>query len=274
RPRALARIAARNDAFGELAREFDRMSARIEKLVSEHRRLLRDVSHELRSPLSRMQVAATLLENGIGDGDDHDGIKKRETRAQIARIQSEILRLEAMIAQLLSLTRLQAGAIELRVAPVELRAMLQRIARDAAYEFAGRGKRVEVAGDALIVRADVAQLRSAFENVIRNGLRHAESKVTVTLERVESNARVAVADDGAGVAQDELRSIFAPFYRPDPSRSEATGNAGLGLAIAEGIVAAHGGRIAATNARGDGGGGLIVTIELPLSAQTETAQTA
>ena len=258
--RAPARITRRNDAFGELAREFDLMSARIEKLVGGHRRLLRDVSHELRSPLSRMQVAATLLEDQLHDKTD------AESQRQVARIHSEILRLDEMIARLLSVSRLQAGALAPAPQKIDLYALLERVARDAEYEFSEQNKRVEMRGDAIQICADPEQLRSAFENVIRNGLRYAKSSLVITLKRDGANTKpmvvVTVCDDGPGVHNDELQNIFAPFYRPDESRSEATGNAGIGLAIARGIVLAHNGNIDAANAVT---GGLVITISLPIS---------
>ncbi|MGR3913110.1 MAG: ATP-binding protein [Gammaproteobacteria bacterium] len=248
--RAPPKITRRNDAFGELAREFDRMSARIEKLVGGHRRLLRDVSHELRSPLSRMQVAATLLENKAGES------------AEVARIQSEIRRLDALISQLLSLTKLQDGALTLTASEFDLADLLRRVARDAAYEFAGQGKRIEVHGDALPLRADAGNLRSAFENVIRNALRYARATVEVRIARETGAAVIRIRDDGPGVPAAELRNIFDAFHRPDPSRSAASGGAGIGLAIAKGVVEAHHGRIKAANAAG---GGLVVSVRLPCS---------
>ncbi|MGR3984681.1 MAG: ATP-binding protein [Gammaproteobacteria bacterium] len=246
--RAPVKITKRNDAFGELAREFDRMSARIEKLIGGHRRLLRDVSHELRSPLSRMQVAAALLEDKTGNA------------AEVKRIQTEIGRLDALIAQLLSLTRLQAGALTLTESEFDLADLLRRVARDAAYEFAGQGKRIEVHGAPLVLRADAGNLRSAFENVIRNALRYARANVAVHVSRESGAAAVRISDDGPGVAAAELRGIFDAFHRPDPSRSAASGGAGIGLAIAKGVVEAHHGRIEAENAAG---GGLVVSVRLP-----------
>lgn len=261
--RAPTNITKRNDAFGELAREFDGMGARIEKLVGEHQRLLRDVSHELRSPLSRMQVAATLLEDALAAAAD-------SPQAQVARIQAEILRLDVLINQLLSMTRLHAGAVPLTLDEVALLPLLQSVARDAAYEFSGQGKGADVRGKGVTILADADHLRSAFENVIRNGVRYARTSLTVNLERVSESAdpsqiRITVADDGPGVPAGDLENIFEPFYRPDQSRSADTGNSGLGLAIAKGIILAHGGNIAATNGGGAAGmpAGLIMTIHLP-----------
>ena len=257
--RAPRKLSARNDAFGELAREFDQMSARIQKLVGEHRRLLRDVSHELRSPLSRMQVAATLLE----------GNSRPAAAAEVARIQTEIVRLDALIAQLLSLTRLHAGSAALTLQTVNLGDLLQRVARDAAYEFSHQGKRVQVIGvdrkdRQTSVRADADKLGSAFENVIRNGLRYTRSALMVKLQRVSATppmARIDIIDDGLGVPEKDLQNIFEAFFRPDQSRNEATGSAGIGLAIARGIIQVHGGTIQAAN---NPGGGLCVSIHLPV----------
>ncbi len=251
------RLSARRDAFGELARAFHKMSARIEKLVREQRRLLRDVSHELRTPLSRMQVAATLLEDKLkpAGGPAHP---------EIARIQIEILRLDGLLTQLLSLTGLAAAARKRQA--VEVRSLLEQVIADAAYEFSGGGKSIAIsppAGPEIIILADAEQLRSAFENVIRNGLHYAASAVAVRVEGdpgAASMACISVRDDGPGVPEKELRRLFEAFYRPDQSRTAATGGAGLGLAIARRIVDRHGGSIAAAS---HADGGLIVTIELP-----------
>jgi signal transduction histidine kinase len=251
--RAPVKITRRNDAFGELAREFNQMGSRIESLIAEHQRLLRDVSHELRSPLSRMQVAATLLEDKVGEDS--------ASQAQVARIQSEILRLDTLIGQLLSLARLQAGSTVLDMEEVSLKNLLRKVAQDATYEFSEKGKNVDVHGDEAIIQADADTLRSTFENVIRNGLRYTRSTLQVSLGSLLPNtARIEIVDDGPGVPDEELESIFEPFYRPDQSRSETTGSTGLGLAIAKGIVEAHGGEISAANATN---GGLVVTIDLP-----------
>ncbi len=251
--RAPKKIAKRNDAFGELAQEFDQMGSRVEILVDEHKRLLRDVSHELRSPLSRMQVAATLLEDKLDD----DSLAK----SQVARIQSEIIRLDNMVAQLLSLTRIQSGAVKLDKREVELKTLLEGIVQDAAYEFSDKHAKIIFVGESLTLLADAEKLRSVFENIIRNGLRYANATLDVALSREASTARIEITDDGAGVEEQSLENIFEPFFRPDDSRTESTGNFGIGLAIAKSITLVHQGTIFAANTSQ---GGLKVTVELPI----------
>jgi two-component system sensor histidine kinase CpxA len=238
-----------------LASEFDEMAARIKALIESHRRLVRDVSHELRSPLARLRVALELAR----DGDD------AQLQASLDRIESESARLEAMLAQALELSRLET---QRRAAQdtVPLDQLLEDVITNADYEGAPRGRKVVLAEcERQMITGSRDALYSAFENVIRNALAYTQDGTTVTVKlardpRTPNGALVSVRDHGPGVPAEELARIFEPFYRTDSARTRSSGGTGLGLAIARTAVERHGGHICAKNAEG---GGLEVTIKLP-----------
>ncbi len=237
-----------------LAAEFDAMAERIKSLIDSHRRLVRDVSHELRSPLARQRVALELAR----DGD------RAETQAALDRIEREADRLEAMLAQSLELSRLETTPH----APnddIALDTLLEDIITNAAYEGAPRGRKVVLAEcERLRLTGSLQALHSAFENVIRNALAHTAdgSTVAVRLRRVGGEAEISVRDHGPGVRPSDINRIFEPFFRTDSARTHGRGGTGLGLAIAQRAIERHRGRMGARN-RDDGG--LEVTIRLPLA---------
>jgi two-component system sensor histidine kinase CpxA len=236
-----------------LATEFDAMAERIKALVESHRRLVRDVSHELRSPLARQRVALELARGGDA----------AQVSASLDRIERESDRLEAMLAQALELSRLETatGAAHDSIA---LDALLDDVITNADYEGAPRGRKVVLAEcERLALTGSHSALYSAFENVIRNALAYTAegSTVSVRLTRSMGDAVVSVRDHGPGVPESELARIFEPFYRTDNARTRSSGGTGLGLAIAHRAIERHGGSIVARNAAADG---LEITIRLPL----------
>jgi two-component system sensor histidine kinase CpxA len=245
----------RSAEMTSLASEFDEMATRIKSFIESHRRLVRDVSHELRSPLARMRVALELAR----DGDD------AQLQASLDRIESESARLEAMLAQALELSRLET---QRRAAQdtVPLDQLLEDVITNADYEGAPRGRKVVLAEcERQMITGSRDALYSAFENVIRNALAYTQDGTTVTVRlardpRSPNGALVTVRDHGPGVPAEELARIFEPFYRTDSARTRSSGGTGLGLAIARTAVERHGGHICAKNADG---GGLEVTIKLP-----------
>lgn len=240
------RIGARRDELGALAREFDRMAGRVQALVGSQQRLLRDVSHELRSPLARLQVAVGLLRQRQAERPDPD----------LDRIEREAERLDGLIAQVLAWSRLQVQAEAVRQ-PVDLGALLAEVVADAGYEARASGKRVVlVASGPASLAGDEALLRSALDNLLRNAVEHCRSTVEVTLVP-GAGILVTVADDGPGVPAASLPQLFDPFYQV-PGRPGR--GSGLGLAIAARAVALHGGSLEAAAA---GGGGLAVSLRLP-----------
>lgn len=239
----------RRDEVAELASNFDRMAERIEALVSGQRRLLGDVSHELRSPLARLMVAQSLVKQGTAE----------EADEALERIGVEARRLDALIGELLTLTRIDSGVDRGARARFDLTNLVQEVASDGDFEARARNRSVVVqAGDACMVEGFEELIRSAVENVVRNAVRYTAegTAVEISVERHDSNARIWVRDHGPGVPENMLREIFQPFRRVEGDGE----GAGLGLAIAERAITVHGGSIRATNPPG---GGLAVEIELP-----------
>lgn len=243
------RLTRRGDEIGGLARDFNRMAERLSDLIEGQRQLLRDVSHELRSPLARIQVALSLAER------EHDP-------RHLERIRLESDRLDALVGEILAYARLQ-HADPLETAGFDLVDCLAEIVADARLE--GRSRQVDVALEAperLAIHGDESMLGRAIENIVRNAVRHTQDGTTVSVRLAASGTdiRLVVTDQGPGVAPDELEHIFEPFVRLSPGRSESGAGGGIGLAIARAAVARHGGRISAANAPQ---GGLAITLVLP-----------
>jgi two-component system sensor histidine kinase CpxA len=234
------RVGRRRDEFADLAKDFDNMAARIESLIDSQQVLTRDISHELRSPIARMNVALELA-------------KKRanpESMPLLERIENESVRLNEMISRILTLSKLESGSQDYLKTKLDLSDLVRDIAADAEFEASGKGKSVAAEKiDSCSVEGNENLLRSAIDNVVRNAVRYtAEStKVKVSLEKNNGNAIIKVRDHGGGVPQDELENLFRPFYRVGEARERKTGGTGLGLAIAQRAVAAHGGTIFAEN---------------------------
>lgn len=242
------------DEIAALAADFDRMADRVRDLLESQRRLLRDVSHELRSPLARLRIALELSRRKGADG------------MELERIEREADRLEHLVSNVLSLARLEAGKTRLERQPVELREWLDGIVQDTAFEAEAAGKHVEFAPAATArLDADPVLLRSAVENVLRNAVRHTPQGgwIRVGLTTDETTAILTVCDEGPGVPESELARMFQPFTRVGEARDRSSGGFGLGLAISRQAIEAHGGEIAAENAPR---GGLCVRIRLPLAS--------
>lgn len=241
----------RQDDLALLATDFDKMAERVQTLLESKQQLLRDVSHELRSPLTRLQLALSLARREDG------GVER-----QLTRIANEADRLEQLIARILKLVRLERPANAFQGVPVDVGKLLETIAQDVAIEAEARSCSVSVRADSgLEVAGDPELLRSAFENVIRNAVRYGPSgsSVVVTAQR-QDRIEISVRDHGPGVPEKDLKLIFEPFYRVDAARDRAGGGEGLGLAIAARAMAIHGGSIEARNVPG---GGLEVAMRLP-----------
>ncbi len=254
------RIPRGSDEIAGLARDFDAMAERLESLVAAQNRLLGDVSHELRSPLTRLNLSLELARRG-------DEIKRL---AAFDRIEREATRLDALIGELLTLSRLENGLRAENLSKiVDLSTLAREVAADADFEAqnAGRGVRVGFSGpDAGVeVRGDAELLRRALENIARNATRHTapQTSVEIALRDDKDHLVLSARDHGPGVPEDELEAIFRPFYRVEGARerAETDRGTGLGLAIAERAASAHGGKISAGNAEG---GGLQVEIVLPM----------
>lgn len=241
--------------LAELANDFDTMAERIESLLASQQRLLRDISHELRSPLARLGVALELARRGTNGTID-----------PLARIEKEAERLNDLIGQLLTITQLESLTDLLIKEPINLAELLQAIGEDANFESLSRNRRVAItiAGNDISVLGSQELLGRALENVIRNALQHTAegSTVDVHLGFSEDDGlpEVKIRDYGPGVPADNLAHIFRPFFRVSESRNRQSGGYGVGLAIAERAIKLHGGMIAAAN---HPEGGMLFTIKLP-----------
>ena len=244
----------RKDEIGELSVAFDTMAARIETLLSAERRLLQDVSHELRSPLARLDVAVELARTS----DDPWSALERITR--------DLGRLGVLVEGLLQLTRAEGDTLALELAPVDLHAFLNTLLDECAVEAEAKRCTLSLSAEGnAILPADRELLRRALENVIRNAIRHApkDTSIEITLKTEPDTARISVRDFGVGVPDDALEAIFQPFYRVEGHRSRSAGGVGLGLAIARRSVSLHGGNIRAENASP----GLRLVVTLPLTSE-------
>jgi two-component system sensor histidine kinase CpxA len=267
--RVLPALKGRQDDLGLLAADLDSMAQRLSNQLESKQQLLRDVSHELRSPLARLQLALSLAEREKGDSERH-----------LTRIASEADRLEQLIARTLQLARLERPAGTLDREPVNVGDLLRTIAADVAIEADAQGCLVSVSADnGMVIAGDAELLRSAFENVIRNAVRYSPpgSMVSVSARRMLAAsgeleaAEVIVRDHGPGVPEKDLKLIFEPFYRVEAAREHRSGGGeGLGLAIAARAVTLHGGGIEARNLQG---GGLAVSITLPFAQGARTHAT-
>src|SRR5947209_23311 len=240
----------RRDELGQLARTFDRMAERIETLLSAERRLLLDISHELRSPLARLGVAVELARSG----DNLD--------STLDRIQKESDRLNSLVGQLLQVTRAEGDPSSLRRNPVRLDVLVQQLVDESTIEASARGCSLQYEKhDVVTVEGDPELLRRAVENVMRNAIRYSppESPVDVSVARRNGTAVVDVRDRGPGVPEESLPRLFDPFYRVENDRGRNSGGIGLGLSIARRAIELHKGSIRARNA----GPGLDVELELP-----------
>lgn len=254
-----AAIGSRRDELANLGQDFDLMAGRLGELVDAQRRLLHDVSHEMRSPLARLQLATGLLRQS-GKPDP----------CLLDRIDLECSRIDHLVGELLTLARFESGAIVLENHPVDMRSLIEQVIEDARFEARARQHEIEVSLLGLcVVRGDVGLLHRAFENVLRNALQHTPDNSAI---RVESHPvvggwiRFAVLDCGKGVPESECANIFQPFARCSKAGTGYAGY-GLGLAITRQIVLAHSGRISASNRVH---GGLCVEILLPCVENTSS----
>ncbi len=220
----------RRDEIGELAADFDKMANHLQSMQLANQRLLRDVSHELRSPLARLTVALEIARSkGAG-----------QVASELDRIQLEGERLEALVNDVLGLLRESSETAPRSEEDVDLAGLLDNLAETVSYEAPDDSPGVDWPGaDTLIYRGDRELLWRAIENLLRNALRHTDASRGVQL-RLETGdggeVRISVRDFGAGVPDEELEKIFEPFYRVHESRDRNTGGHGLGLSIAAAAI--------------------------------------
>jgi len=249
----------RKDELGELATSFNQMADRIQTLLAAERRLLLDISHELRSPLARLGVAVELARSG-------------EDRAHMLdRIQKEADRLNELVAELLQVTRVEGDPSMQKAENVPLDELLADIVYDSLLEAKSKDCTLLLkAPVAVTLSGDEELIRRAVENVIRNAIRYAPtgSPIDIDLKKLGGMAEICVRDYGPGVPAEALPRIFDPFYRVDSDRNRMSGGVGLGLAIARRSVELHKGKLTARNANP----GLLVSIDLPLAPESRKVE--
>lgn len=251
--RADSATAKRRDELGALARDFNHMAARTETLVGQQRTVLQDVSHELRSPLARLQLLLELARQGAGN----------DSHRQLDRAAKEISRLDALIGEVLNLSRLEAVLPGMTTTPLTLDTLLRDVVEEHQLDADARRITLTIAAaPTLRVSGDPALLARALGNVLGNAIKFSRegSNVQLAASALATTAQLSVRDQGPGVPPEQLGKLFQPFYRGD-NAARAEGH-GLGLAIAQRIVIAHGGQIEARNIAD---GGLEVRLTLPLA---------
>ncbi len=241
----------RRDEIGDLSRAFDQMADRIQTLLTAERRLLQDISHELRSPLARLSFAAELTRTA----EDRD--------AATTRLKKELHRLTHLVDSLLQVTRAEGDASFLNREEISLDQLLKDLVADCEIEADARlCEMVLQTNGRVVVHGDKELLRRAIENVLRNAIRYApeSTPIDVKLESSAHSAKISIRDFGPGVPEELLPELFKPFFRADKSRNGNSGGAGLGLAIAQRAITLHQGKVQAQNTNP----GLVVSLELPV----------
>ncbi|MBF0193374.1 MAG: HAMP domain-containing protein [Magnetococcales bacterium] len=241
------------DELNSLSQDFNFMAERLENLFYAHKRLLRDVSHELRSPLARIRLASELVKPNGSDSQDN-----------LNHLKMDLERLDELISQVLILSRPDHLKPIQQEDWIDLVGLIQTVVENVNYEAIQLNKHFETSFcEETIIKGDGRQLSSAMENIIRNALRHTPDKgwIKVQARKNSEIISIQILDQGEGVPDDQLEQIFKPFFRSDEARDRERGGSGLGLAIAARIIADHHGKITAKN-RSEGG--LEMTIDLPL----------
>ncbi|MEZ7892657.1 MAG: ATP-binding protein [Candidatus Wallbacteria bacterium] len=254
----IAKDINRTDEFYVLANSFDNMAEKIELLMNSQKQLLGDISHELRSPLARLNVALELIRKQFGDS----------ASKNINRIEKEVEALNLMIEKVLELTKLECGVKEISKSKFQLDKLLKKIIADGNFEAEAIQKSVTlISSEECFIVGNEELLKRALENLIRNAIKYTKENTTVeifmkkSIYNLKSAVEIIVKDHGPGVNESELTNIFKPFYRLSGARERSSGGVGLGLAITERAISFHNGTVKAFNEKD---GGLQVQILLPL----------
>lgn len=254
----------RHDELADLGNAFDIMATRLGILMHSQTRLLHQVSHEMRSPLARLQLAVGLAKQSqeLKNSDKLD--------LSLARIERESMRMDGLVGELLELSRLESGNVNIQKESVDVGELLSTVLEDAQYE--ADAKHIEVKFNAQlghVIQGQPDLLHRALENIIRNAIKYSPENscvvIATALVKMESKSlveamQISVSDQGLGVPEGELSKIFEPFVRG--SNTANKDGHGVGLAIAKQLIEAHGGQVTASNLAG---GGLLVRVTLPLS---------
>jgi len=251
----------RSDELADLGRDFDSMTDKLRSLMDSQRRLLHDVSHELRSPIARLQASIGLAR-----------LQPDKMMATIERIEREGVRMDKLVGELLTLSRLEAGVTGAMEDQIRMEELLGEIINDARFEAEAVDRHVDgVAHCNVILKGGAELIYRAIENVVRNAIKQTAVDTTVSIntqvDKDKQRLLISVIDHGPGVPEDELQLIFEPFFRSSRTQKNSNGY-GLGLTIARRIIEAHGGHIRAFNRLDKG---LCVDIMLPYDAMDNTA---
>jgi len=250
-------IAQRNDEIGACAVSFNLMAEKLEQNIGSHQRLMADVSHELRSPMTRLQIALGLAQQ--------DNISPEILHKHLQRCELEVTRLDEMIASVLSLSRMENTINQMELMAVDLNQLLTLCIEDAQYIANEKSITITLHSEGTaLLQADANLLSSAINNILINAVKysHESDELSVNLTKTNTHFVIDIIDQGIGVPAADIPRLFEPFYRVAQARDRATGGTGLGMAIAKQAIAAHNGHISAKNNINNG---LTVTIELPLT---------
>jgi signal transduction histidine kinase len=242
----------RDDEIGQLGRSFNEMAERLERLILSERRLLSDISHELRSPLARLKFAMKLARTSS------------DSTAALERIERDVDRIASLVADIVEINIVEDDPASQDTREICVRDIIEEVVRDCGVEAEIRGSHIELRGNVCgQVHGNPELLRRAVENVLRNGIRYSPEKSPIELNLSENadEAIIAIRDYGPGVPNEALARIFDPFFRVEEARNANGGGSGLGLSIAKRAVHVHRGSIVAENATP----GLRVTITIPLT---------
>ncbi|WP_404342734.1 ATP-binding protein [Pseudoalteromonas mariniglutinosa] len=241
----------RQDEIGVLGRDFNTMASQLAQLISAQKRLLADISHELRSPLTRLKMATGLAQMQADE--------KQHT--YLNRIEKEANQLDKMIADVLQVSRLEAKSQPLNYTQQSLQIIINHVLNDAQFEAKQCNKQLQIKGSLTAsIACDEHLIASALENVLRNAIKYAHHTICITLTQAEQ-LYIEIADDGKGVDEENLTRLCEPFFRQEHARDRNSGGTGLGLAIAKNAISAHGGTLVLENQPNSG---LCVKISLPI----------
>lgn len=241
----------RKDELGILGRDFNRMADQLAQLISAQKRLLADISHELRSPLTRLKMATGLAQMQASEA----------SQSYLLRIEKEANQLDKMIADVLQVSRLEANSQALSLHKQSLQDIVDHVLNDATFEAKQHNKQLQVSGSAAVtLNCDEALIASALENLLRNAIKYAQHTISLTLKHGDA-IYIEICDDGPGVPNNQLSKLCEPFFRQSDARDRVSGGTGLGLAIAKNAIIAHGGSLVLSNKPQ---GGLCAMVTLPI----------
>jgi len=252
------KVTGRRDEFGAVARSFNEMAKSVEQAISGQRRLLHDVSHEFRSPLARLQILVGLARQ-----------TPSESAMVLDKVEAETQKLNALVEEILTYSRLESGAAAVKLQPVDLLELLESVAEDGRLEALSQQKQLRVKADTTVwVQADPDLLYRALENLIRNAIKFtpALTQVTIELQQHEQQVQICISDQGRGVAHDDLAKLFTPFFRAQSKKD----GVGLGLSIAKRAVESCDGELKLHNLYAASGivCGFQAVISLPLQQKS------